>query len=383
MRPRLVLAGLGHAHLFVLEAAVRGTLPPCEVVVCTGETHHVYSGMVPGWLGGRYEAEAVFLPVEPLVHAAGATWRQAHVTGLDPVGRTVMLADGNTESYDLCSVAIGSIPTGLDLPGAREHAVPLKPLGNIHRILAQLETLATSGGGDVVVVGGGVAGVEIAFGIAARLRLLGAHETVTVHVVGREAVPAADRGAAVVRRVERALRRNGIAYSPGTEVVAVTADSVETTAGTLPAALVIWATGPAAAPWLAETGLATDERGFLLVDDHLRSVGMPDVLAAGDCATLDSHRGTDKAGVYAVRMGPRLVDLIQHALGGAPLPRPYTPQRNWLALLNTGDGRAIASRNGFALEGEWAMKWKDRIDRAFMQRFASLATHAPQPRTTS
>jgi selenide,water dikinase len=369
VKPRLVLAGLGHSHLFVLEAAIQGRLPDCELVVCTGEPDHVYSGMVPGWLGGRYEANEVFLPVEPLVKAAGATWRQAHVTGLEPVARTVTLADGSTEPYDLCSVAVGSVPTGLDLPGAREHAVPLKPLDNIRQIVLRLEALAASGGGNAVVVGGGVAGVEIAFGVAARLKLLGARETTTVGIVGREPAPAMDRGARVVRRVQQALRRNGITYTANTEVVAITADAVQTGVGAIPANLVIWATGPAAPSWLAETGLATDERGFLLVDDHLRSVGMPDVLAAGDCATLASHRGTDKAGVYAVRMGPRLVELIQHALGGAPLPKPYTPQRHWLALLNTGDGRAIASRNGIVLEGEWAMRWKDRIDRKFMGRF--------------
>lgn len=369
-----MLAGLGHSHLFILEAAIQGRLPACDLLVCTGEPHHVYSGMVPGWLGGRYEADEVFLPVEPLVRAAGATWRQAHVTGLDPVARTVTLADGSTEPYDLCSVAVGSVPTGLNLPGARDHAVPLKPLDNIRQIVLRLEALASSGGGNVVVVGGGVAGVEIAFGVAARLRLLGAHDAVTVSLVGREPAPAMDRGARVIRRVRRALARNAIGYTPNTEVVAITPGSAETASGTLPADLVIWATGPAAPPWLAQTGLATDERGFLLVDDHLRSVGMPNVLAAGDCATLASHRGTDKAGVYAVRMGPRLVELIRHALGAAPLPEPYTPQRNWLALLNTGDGRAIASRNGFALEGEWAMKWKDRIDRKFMGRFREVVS---------
>jgi len=372
VRPRLVLAGLGHSHLFILEAAIEGRLPDCELVVCTGEPYHVYSGMVPGWLGGRYQADEVFLPVEPLVQAAGAIWRPAHVTGLEPVARTVTLADGSTEPYDLCSVAIGSIPTGLDLPGAREHAVPLKPLDNIRQMVLRLEALATSGKGNVVVVGGGVAGVEIAFGVAARLTLLGARDAVTVRIVGREPTPAMDRGGAVIRRVQRALRRNDIEYLPNTEVVAITSDRVETTAGELRADLVIWATGPAAPPWLAETGLATDDRGFLLVDDTLRSVGMPNVLAAGDVATLDSHRGTDKAGVYAVRMGPRLVALIDHVLGAGPLPNPYTPQRNWLALLNTGDGRAIASRNGFALEGAWAMRWKDRIDRAFMARFREV-----------
>jgi selenide,water dikinase len=291
------------------------------------------------------------------------------VTDLNPSARTVTLADGSTERYDLCSVAVGSIPTGLDLPGARDHAVPLKPLGNIHRILERLEALAARGGGNVVVVGGGVAGVEIALGIAARLRLLGAHEAVTVRLVGREPAPAMDRGARVIRRVQGALARNDVAYLANTEVVAITADSVATAGGNIPADLVIWATGPAAAPWLADSGLVTDARGFLLVDDHLRTIGDANVLAAGDCATLNAHRNTDKAGVYAVRMGPRLVDTIRHALGGGPLPEAYTPQRDWLALLNTGDGRAIASRNGIVLEGAWAMRWKDRIDRGFMARF--------------
>jgi selenide, water dikinase len=292
--------------------------------------------------------------------------------GVDPVRTHGQLADGSLEPYDLCSVAVGSLPSGLDLPGVRAHARALKPLSEVAAIIDAVETMARRGSGRVVVVGGGVAGVEIGFGVAARLGLLGARGSVTVQIVGREPAPAMDRGARVIRRVQKALDRNGITYTPNTEVVAITPDSVETTAGALAADLVIWATGPAAPPWLAETGLATDERGFLLVDDHLRSVGMPDVLAAGDCATLDSHRCTDKAGVYAVRMGPRLVELIQHALGGAPLPKPYTPQRNWLALLNTGDGRAIASRNGFALEGEWAMRWKDRIDRMFMERFRKV-----------
>ncbi len=375
MTPRLVLAGLGHSHLFVLEAAILGKLPPCELVVCTGEPHHVYSGMVPGWLGGRYAREEVYLPVGPLVEAAGATWRQAHVTGLDPSTRSLTLADGTTERYDICSVAVGSVAAGLDIPGAREHATPLKPLANIERIVERLQQLAASGGGSVVVVGGGVAGVEIAFGVAARSRLLDARHPVEIRIVSRDATPAADRGIGVIRRVATSLKRAGITFMARTEVTAVEPGLVRTAPGqSLKADLIIWATGPAAPEWLADTGLTTDQRGYLLVDDHLRSLGHPDILAAGDCATLDRYRGTDKAGVYAVRMGPQLLATIGHTLGGDPLPAPYTPQRHWLALLNTGDGRAIASRNGITLEGAWAMRWKDRIDRAFMERFRGVVS---------
>lgn len=371
--PRLVLAGLGHSHLFVLEAAIQGKLPPCELVVCTGEPEHVYSGMVPGWLGGRYGPEEVALAVAPLVRAAGGIWRQAHVSGLNPSTRTIALADGTSERFDICSVAVGSVPAGIDLPGVREHAIPLKPLANLHRILAELERLARRGGGDVVVVGGGMAGVEIAFGAMARLRQLGAADTVRVIIIHRDAALAEGRGRRVARMVDRARQRLGIAVHTNTSIRAVEPEGVRamSTAGEMliPADLVIWAAGPAAPPWLADTGLPCDARGFLLVDDRLRTIGHPSVLAAGDAATLNTHRQTDKAGVYAVRMGPRLVETMRHILGAGPLPPPYIPQRRWLALLNTGDDSAIASWGPFALEGRWAMRWKDQIDRTFMARF--------------
>ncbi|MNC93710.1 Pyridine nucleotide-disulfide oxidoreductase [compost metagenome] len=66
--------------------------------------------------------------------------------------------------------------------------------------------------------------------------------------------------------------------------------------------LVVWAAGAQALPWLRASGLATDERGFVLVDEQLRSVSHPEVFAAGDCATL-RHAPHAKSGVYAVRHG--------------------------------------------------------------------------------
>jgi len=59
---------------------------------------------------------------------------------------------------------------------------------------------------------------------------------------------------------------------------------------------------------------------------------------------------------------------------GASDLRVHRPQRHFLALLATGDGRAIASRGPFGAEGAWAWRWKDRIDRRFLQQF--LATQA-------
>ncbi len=370
---RLVLAGLGHAHLFVLEALARGRLPGCEVFVCTGEQEHVYSGMVPGWLGGRYDRSELALDTDALCRWAGATRLPHHVRGVDPVARTVTLDNEEQVPFDLCSIAVGSKPAGLDVPGAREHAVPLKPLDNVQRLHERLAARARDGTGAVTIVGAGLAGLEMAFAARARLEQCGAGgDAVTVTVIGREPGLMPERGPRLARRLERACVRRRVSLQLGVTVEAVRTDSLLLSDGrTQPSHLTVWATGAAAPAWLAETGLPVDERGFLLVDEQLRTLGAAPVFAAGDCATPASWRGTPKAGVYAVRMGPVLADTLSAVVQGRALPSAYAPQRQFLALVNTGDGRAIASRGALVVEGRWVMWWKDRLDRAFIARFAT------------
>jgi selenide,water dikinase len=101
-------------------------------------------------------------------------------------------------------------------------------------------------------------------------------------------------------------------------------------------------------------------------------MGHDDLFAAGDCATLVEHPRTPKAGVYAVRQGPYLTRNLRAALAGRPLAS-YRPQRDFLTLLNLGDGSAIGGKWGVSFEGRWVMELKDRIDRRFMERFQLLA----------
>ncbi|MDQ2928881.1 MAG: FAD-dependent oxidoreductase, partial [Pseudomonadota bacterium] len=144
--------------------------------------------------------------------------------------------------------------------------------------------------------------------------------------------------------------------------------------------VVLWATGAEAHSWQRGCGLAVSDRGFIRIDERLRSCSHPQVHAVGDCA--EWARPLPKAGVFAVRMGPVLSRNLRAALG-AGTPVPYAPQRRYLALLATADGRAIASWGRWSLQGRWLWRWKDRIDRAFVGRFViagpSLATNPPTP----
>jgi selenide,water dikinase len=142
--------------------------------------------------------------------------------------------------------------------------------------------------------------------------------------------------------------------------------------GTIPYDALIWVTQGAPQPWVLESGLATDDRGFIEVDETLRSTSHPFVFAAGDIAFM-RHAPRPKSGVFAVRQGPYLSSNIRRTLRGEPLEK-YTPQKQFLSLISTGDPNAIASRGRFAFEGAWVWKWKDRIDRAFMEKYDATDT---------
>jgi len=135
--------------------------------------------------------------------------------------------------------------------------------------------------------------------------------------------------------------------------------------------LVLWATGAQAHAWQTDPArrgaLAVGASGFIRVNEQLRSVSHPQVFAVGDCC--EWAKPLPKAGVYAVRMGPVLVHNLRAALGVGS-DRPFRPQHQFLALLATGRGRAIASRGVLGAEGRWVWRWKDHIDRSFVRRFS-------------
>jgi NADH dehydrogenase FAD-containing subunit len=139
--------------------------------------------------------------------------------------------------------------------------------------------------------------------------------------------------------------------------------------------VVLWATGAEAHAWQRDPArrgsLAVDDQGFVRIDEQLRSVSHPQVFATGDCASW-SGQALPKAGVHAGRMGPVLAGNLRAAVMGPAAAgdiRGHRPQRHFLALLATGDGRTIASRGPFGAEGAGAWRWKDRIDRRLLQQF--------------
>jgi len=134
-----------------------------------------------------------------------------------------------------------------------------------------------------------------------------------------------------------------------------------------------WAGGASAPPWIAGSGLATDAHGFLLVNDALQSVTDREVFGAGDCVTQEG-RAYPKAGVFAVRAAPVLAANLRAAAHGSALATHVTNHR-YLALVSTGRRHAVGAWGGLAFQGGWVWRWKDRIDRRFVARYAQASPH--------
>ncbi len=382
----LVLVGAGHSHVQVLRSFAMEPPPGTRVTLVVDTPLAVYSGMVPGFVAGQYRAEELEIDALPLARRAGARVILAACAGLDPTARLVHLEDRPSIPYDLASLDVGSTVAGLDLPGVAERAVPTRPIGRFVGRVAEVEAAARAAAAAgtpfrVVVVGAGAGGVELAATLRGRL---GGAEISLVHGEAR-LLPSYPE--TLSRRVEKALRRRGILLVTGRTVVAAEEGAALLDDGSrLPCEALLWVTGAVAQPLFERSGLPTDTRGFVLTRPTLQVIGHDDLFATGDCATLADFPATPKAGVYAVRQGPYLVRNLRAAVTNGVGRRAveslaaYRPQTDFLTLLNLGDGTAIGAKWGFSFEGRWVMRWKDRIDRRFMDRFQMLETSgAPGP----
>jgi selenide,water dikinase len=383
VRQDIVLVGGGHSHVAVLKQFGMKPEPGVRLTLIARDLLTPYSGMVPGLIAGHYTSAECHIDLRPLAAFAGARLIHAPATGIDLSDNIVHVAGRPPVRFDLLSLDSGSTPSVTGIAGA-ENALPVKP---IDRFLATQAALADeiadkAGPFHIVVVGGGAGGVELTLSLNGQLRRGSAslqqnpeRLSLTIVEAAKQILPTYN--AAARQRLVRAFADRNIAVRTDTRLTQIAADSVTLSSGeTLAADRTILVTNGGAPPWLTESGLALDERGFVRIDDNLRSPSHANVFAAGDMASMDNYT-LPKSGVYAVRQGPYLADNLRRAALGQPL-KAYRPQKQTLALITTGDHYAIATRGALSVSGHWVWRWKDWIDRRWMRKYQQLPDMAAQ-----
>ncbi|QIZ72433.1 FAD-dependent oxidoreductase [Oxynema aestuarii] len=375
----LVFIGGGHSHAIALNLWGKQPLADVNVTLISNVRHTPYSGMLPGYIAGFYCFEEVHIDLEPLAKFARSRFVLDRAVGLDLDNRRVICGDRPPIPFDVVSIDIGSTPATIATPGAADYAIPAKPVPQLlHHWSELLDRVQAEPNRRwrLAVVGGGAGGVELILSMQARLwRLLppGDRAALEFHLFQRGCELLPSHNPYVRTTLTRLLGDRGIHLHLGETVSGLTREggaiALQCASGFCVACdRVFWVTQASAPEWIARSGLATDAAGFILVGDTLQSLSHPEVFATGDIATMQNHP-RPKAGVFAVRQGPPLDRNLRLFLQNRP-PQPFRPQTQFLTLIGTGTGRAIASRGAFGCgPNRLLWRWKDRIDRKFMQTF--------------
>ncbi|HEY4040440.1 MAG TPA: selenide, water dikinase SelD [Rhodopila sp.] len=362
----IVLLGAGHAHVEVLRRFAMRREPGVRLTLIGREPETPYSGMLPGLIRREYTYRQAHIDLAPLAALANARLILAEATAFDPDSRTVAVPGRPAIPFDLLSIDVGGRPATPDGTG-----IPVKPIGGfldrLHRLEAELPP-----GARIAVVGAGPAGVELALALAVRfagqLRLM---------LISATPDPVAAAPAAARRTVRQALVDAGVELVCGVTAMTLEAGHLLLSDGSyIEVATALWATGVEGPPFLADSGVACDRSGCIRVTPDLRSLSHNHIFAAGDCASLDADP-RPKGGVWAVRAGRPLADNLRRAATGRPLS-PWRPQRDALVILGLGHGRAVAWRNGIALQGRKVSRLKDLIDRRWMRMYTEMCME-PDP----
>ena len=357
----VVLIGGGHSHALLLRAWGMTPFAGARLTLINPSATAPYTGMLPGFVAGHYTRDALEIDLVRLARFAGARMIFDRVTGIDRDRKRIAFETRPPIAYDLASLDIGITSDMPQIPGFTDHGIAAKPLGPF---ATRWTTHLAGDAGPVAVIGGGVAGVELALSMA---HALGSRGDVTV-IEANSAL--AGVSPSTRHHLLEAMKTSGVTLVENARAQSVAPDHVLLDDGAeVPARLTVGAAGAKPFPWLETTGLDLTD-GYVTVDGTLRSTTDPTIFAVGDCAHLAASP-RPKAGVFAVRAAPVLTDNLRAALGGKSL-RNFKPQSHYLKLISLGPKTALADKWGQSLKGDWVWRWKDRIDSAFMEKLARL-----------
>ncbi|MEW1588483.1 FAD-dependent oxidoreductase [Micromonospora vinacea] len=334
MKHRIVVLGAGYAGAMAAgRLAKRLHADDTEITVVNADTDFVERVRMHQLATGQ---DLKRRPLSQVYAGTAVKPRLARVTAVDVDRRTVALADddGTDEiAYDTLVYALGSVTADHGVPGVAEHAYDIAGRASALRLRDRLAHLAA--GGTVLVVGGGLTGLEAVTEIAE------ARPDLDVALAARGGL-----GDWLNGRARQHLRgvcdRLGITVHEHTDIARVEAAGAVTRDGReIPAQVTVWTTGFAVHPIAAATTLAVAETGQIVVDETMRSVTHPEVYAVGDAAIAAGPGGKPlrMSCASGIPMAWQAADAIAARLTGrAKFPKAPLRYFNQCISLGRRDG---------------------------------------------
>jgi NADH dehydrogenase len=266
------------------------------------------------------------------IRSAGHRFVCARVAAIDAAAGLLDLEGGRRLHFDFCIVAVGGVNNTFGIPGADRHAMPFKSVDDctaIHRRLAELASASASF--SVVVVGGGLEGIEALGEVLRRFR---DHSGIRIDLVEAGQRLLAEGPPAVDAAIRQHIETMPVSLHTSERVAKVTPRSVVLSSRRrLRSDLTIWTGGARPPELLFESGLAESRQIWAPVHPSLFSLAFDNVLVAGDAAELSSP--LPKQAYHAIDMGQCAASNLMRFVNGQ-LPSSFRPSPKPM-LLAFGD----------------------------------------------
>ena len=388
MRSDIVIVGGGAGGL-ELACKLGRKLGPAKVTLVDSRLYHIWKPSLHEVAAGTLDIHQEGLSYQMLAHDNGFNFVFGPMTALDTASRSITVgaivaATDNDEvlperriGYGSLVLGVGSVSNYFGVPGAQEHTISLNATEDAERFRLRMLRLMLAaeqdheekgsqgaGGLDVVIIGGGATGVEL----AAELReASGAYVTYgfdqldvkrDVRITILEGAPRvlAPLPEKVSLAATDLLAQRGIRVVPNCRVTQIEKDRVIDKDGNVyPAKLCVWAAGIRAPDLLATLGLPTAKGGQVEVDAHLRVKGVPDVYALGDCAACVDGKGNavpPRAQAAHQQADYLVTTFLRKSKGEPPQDAPYE-YRDYGSLVSVGRDTSVGSLMGSLRGASW------------------------------
>lgn len=347
MRKKILLVGGGYAHLLFLKRFKEKPIDDTEVTILAGEAQYDCPELIPRWIEGSLEADEIRIDTERLAGETGAGFIKGEALSVDLKQKMVLTSEGDILSFDVVS-----------FDHRQRYSIPFPDLESERVIVPSQMTPVRlekqSVDGEVVVVGGGVLGVETAIAIQNRKK-------------GEGAVTWVESDGHVRSEVKGVMRKAGIRIIPNGKSLEWTSKTPKVDGASDPFD-VLWtmcATGPRG--FYKSSKLPVDERGYLIVEDTLQVKKFPFVFGCGIDVVINGHPDWNIDRTAWVKQGETLFDNINGYLNNGEGYHYHPPRiKN---IISIRDKKAFLFVGPFRFTGALPRWMKDQSDYNFMSLF--------------
>lgn len=372
--PRIVIAGAGFAGLWSAIGAARKRaeqgLGADELEIVVVDRNPWHSIRVRNYESDLSETR---VPLAEVLDPVGITHLAAEVRDIDPANRRIACAGADAPellSYDRLVFALGSRVARPPVPGLDTYGFDVDTYEGANRLNAHIAALPQQkpgpGRDTVLVIGGGLTGIEAAAEMPGKLRRAGVAAPCVI-LADRQNWIGSDMGEEARRVIDEALAALGVETRPGLSVAAIDAEgAVLDTGERIAAATVVWCAGMQAHPLTGRFPVVRDRFGRVPVDPFLKIKGMAAEFATGDVAwfAIDGERPC----VMSCQHGRPMGRFAGHNVVCDLLGLPMLPLRiDWYStILDLGPWGAVCTagwQRRVVATGAAAKRTKELINR--------------------